>query len=115
MPDAVERLRDQRRLPRGRSVFDPARAVAPAVAGTIDQNDASRPREPVAEREPEVAEISAGAMDQHDRPARIGCVRGAFTSASGWRQIEDVKPAAVDFDETAGGRMGRLDAPRSSA
>ncbi len=106
--DAVERLRDQRRLPRRRGVRRAARTVAPAVAGTIDQHHPARLREPIAEAEPQIAQIAAGAVNQHHRPERVGHV-GAWSIARR-RKIEHVKPAAGDVDEPAGRRMGRLDA-----
>ena len=84
--DAVERLRDQRRLPRRRGAGLAARAVAPAVAGTIDQHHPARLREPVAERELEVAHIAAGAVDQHHRPERaapgVGVAVGGARSST---------------------------------
>jgi hypothetical protein len=108
--DALQRLRDQRGLAGRRSVLRPARAVAPAVAGAIDQNDPARLRQPVAEREPEVAEIAAGTMHQHDRPVRIGgpslssCPSSSLSlslSPSLGAEFEDMEPAAIDLDKAA--------------
>ena len=105
---AVQRLRDERGLAGRRSVLRAPRAVAPAVAGAIDQNDPAGLRQPVAERQPEVAEIAAGTVHQHDRPVRIGAPSPCSSLLT---EFEDVKPAAIDFDKAARGRVGHLDAP----
>ena len=96
-PSACERLVDERRLAGGRSVIAAIRPVAPAVTRPIDQNDAVARRQPVAERQPDIAEIAAGAMQQNDG-------RGVGAAA-----FDDVQTAAVDGDKSSGRRIGALD------
>jgi hypothetical protein len=107
---AVQRLRDERGLAGRRSVLRAPRAVAPAVAGAIDQNDPAGLGQPVAEREPKVAEIAAGATHQHDRP-----VQSADPPPLPLAEFEDMKPSAIDLDKAAGRRVRRLDAPVANA
>jgi hypothetical protein len=75
-------------------------AFAPAKSGAIDKNDAMPCGQPLAERQPHVFEIAAGAMDKNDRQSGIGA------------ELGDMLAQAADVDEAAARRMRPLDQPR---
>jgi hypothetical protein len=95
--EAGQRLMHKRGLRCRRGVGGAARAVAPAMAWPVDQDDAVALRQPVAERQPHVGEVAARAVQQHDR-RRIA--RSKF---------EDMETSAIDIDETSGRRIAALD------
>ncbi len=82
------------------------RALAPAMAGPVDQDDAMVLLEPVAERKPHVLEIAARAVQQHDRRIVVGGL-GAR------RRDRPHAGAPADLHEPAGGRMSALDPARA--
>jgi hypothetical protein len=71
------------------------------VPRPVDQDDAVLRRQPLAQRQPGVAEIAAGAMQQQHRRS----VRGA--------EFQHMQAAAVDVDKAAGRRIAALDQPRA--
>ena len=95
--DARKRLMDEFRLACGRSVGAAAGPVAPAVAGTVDEDHAIVRRQPIGERQAHVLKIGARPVQQHDRR----CI--------GRAKLDQVKAATLDLDETARRRMGPLD------
>ena len=98
--DAIERLGDQRRLSRRRSVRGTSGPIAPAVSRTIDQSDAAVGGEPAAEGEMHILKIAARPVHQDHRPA-VQHARGT--------EFQHMQPAARDLDEAARRRMGGLD------
>ena len=111
--NALEGLRDQRRLTRRRSIGGAARAIAPAVPRAIHQDDAAVHRKPVAEGKAHVFEIAARAMHQDDGklgsslrgdgatrgPSSSTCSRPPATStsrpAAGWAASIRAVPTMV--------------------
>src|SRR4051794_4104759 len=61
--ELFENARDQFGLTRGRGVLVTIRTGTPAVAWTVNQNDAMRCCQFVTKCEPHILQIAAGAMD----------------------------------------------------
>src|SRR3954468_7885715 len=96
--DLLQRLVDQGGLACRRAAGGAVRPIAPTVPRPIDQDDAMARGQPVAERQPHVLKIAAGAVQQHD-----------------WRRVwrakfQQMQPAAGDLDKASLWRMGALDA-----
>src|SRR5262249_44627623 len=73
-------------------------ALAPAMAGPVEQDDAMMLLEPIGEREPHVLEIAARAVQQHDRRIIVGGLRPLV-------DVDHMQPRAADLHEAAGRRM----------
>ena len=95
--DPLQRLVDQRGLACRRAIGRAVRPTAPTVPRPVDQDDAIARGQPVAERQPHILEIAAGAVQQHDRRR----VNGA--------KLQQMQPAAGDLDKASLWRMGALD------
>src|SRR4051794_12864806 len=93
-----QRLRDERRLPRGRGIGVARRPRAPTVARAIDENHAMRRRELLAKRKTHIFHVSARAMDQNDGGLGAG-------SATREAKLGHVKPRALDLQELASRRV----------
>ncbi len=98
--DTIERLGDERRLPRRRCIVGAIRSLAPAEARPIEEDHAAVRGETIAEARPQILEVAAGTMDQHHRPRRIVARP----------DVEDVQTSAVDVNELPRRRMPRHDA-----
>jgi hypothetical protein len=101
---SVERLRDQRGLPRRKGILVAAEPRAPAMPRTIDQDHAMIAREPLAQSQPHVLEIAARAVQQHDRDTTV--LRAKF---------KNVQAPTVDLHRAAGRRMLPLDQERADS
>ena len=88
MPSSAEQIGDQLGLPRRRGGI--RRPLAPAVARAVDEDDAPVCGEPVPEREPDLFEIAARAVQDDD-----GHSVGGRGFARG--KIDDVHAQAGDI------------------
>ena len=95
-PELAERLVDHPRLDVRRRIL-PSRARAPAMAGTVDQDDAMLLGQEVAERMPHRFEVGARAVQHHDRQAGIARA-----------DIDDMEHGTFDLDHPALRRKGAL-------
>ncbi len=96
--ETIEHVAQHRRLI-GRRTAAPALAFAPAEPGAVHQDDAMSRGKTLAERQPHVFEIAAGAVDKNDWQSGIGAELGHMLAQ------------AADVDEAAARRMGPLDQP----
>ena len=97
--ETIEHVAQHRRLI-GRRTAAPAFAFAPAEAGAIDQDDAVPRGKTLAERQPHVFEIAAGAVEKNDRQTGSAA------------KLDHMLAQAADVDEAAARRMRPLDQPR---
>ena len=90
--ETAERIMDERRLPHRRRIVRAAGPAAQAVSGTIEQQNPPPFGERLAQGEPHVFEIAAGAMQENQRRF----VRGPVA------QFGDVQSAAARVDKSPG-------------
>jgi len=90
--DPVEGLHDQRGLACWRCIRCPARPVAPAVTGTIYQDNAAVQGKVIAEGMTQVLEIAACAVHEDDRQLFLDARRA---------KLLHMQPSARDLDKPA--------------